>query len=328
MVLPTPPEPQHTTMARSATSSDSRSPLAAEARGTGRTGAAPGSGGHRRAAAPLVAGRARLRAARPGRRRRAAGGRPRPGARPAVELGGPDPGAEEERGLELRQGELRGAGGPAARPGAGRAGPGTAPRPRSAPAWSSVKVTPTSAAASSGSRSSPGSAGRQALTMTGPSEMPDPVLEGVGGLDDLVDRHLLGQGDQGHLAAVGVATAARRRRRPGSAPGPTGPRPSRPWAEDRKVMAWPVAGASTRIRSAAPWRSRLFTLPRTRMSRMPGMAVATTSRAPERHQALGDPLHPVVGEVLEQGVVGGDPPGPDRAAARAPTRTPESWASS
>ena len=39
----------------------------------------------------------------------------------------------------------------------------------------------------------------------------------------------------------------------------------------------PVAGASTRIRSATPLRSICLTLPRTRMSRIPGMAPATTS---------------------------------------------------
>ena len=46
-------------------------------------------------------------------------------------------------------------------------------------------------------------------------------------------------------------------------------------------MAWPVAGASTTIRSARASRSSCFTLPSTSTSRMPGMAVETTSRSPE-----------------------------------------------
>jgi hypothetical protein len=54
-----------------------------------------------------------------------------------------------------------------------------------------------------------------------------------------------------------------------------------PLAEVRKVMAWPVAGASTTIRSATPSRSSCLILPRTSTSRMPGMAVETTSTTPE-----------------------------------------------
>ena len=43
---------------------------------------------------------------------------------------------------------------------------------------------------------------------------------------------------------------------------------------------------------------------------MPGTAVATTSRAPDRLSRSGDPSHTVVVEVLEQGVVGGEGAGP------------------
>ena len=42
------------------------------------------------------------------------------------------------------------------------------------------------------------------LTTTGPEAHADPVLEVEGGLDELVDRRLLGQGDEHDLAAVGV----------------------------------------------------------------------------------------------------------------------------
>ena len=43
---------------------------------------------------------------------------------------------------------------------------------------------------------------------------------------------------------------------------------------------WPVAGASTRITSASRLRSICLILPRTRMSRMPGIAPATRSTMP------------------------------------------------
>ena len=46
------------------------------------------------------------------------------------------------------------------------------------------------------------------------------------------------------------------------------------------------------------------------MSRIPGTAVATTSRVPDAHQAPGDPVQAPVVEVLEEGVVGRE--GPDR----------------
>ena len=45
-------------------------------------------------------------------------------------------------------------------------------------------------------------------------------------------------------------------------------------------MAWPAAGASRISRSAAVPRSSCLTLPSTRMSRIPGTAVATMSSAP------------------------------------------------
>ena len=85
-----------------------------------------------------------------------------------------------------------------------------------------------------------------------------------------------------------------------------------PLAEVRNVMAWPVAGASTRIRSATPSRSSCLTLPRTSTSRMPGMAVETTSRIPECASRFGHALQAVVLEILHQRVVGREPPGPDR----------------
>ena len=64
--------------------------------------------------------------------------------------------------------------------------------------------------------------------------------------------------------------------------GPTLHRVEQPaWPTSRNVIACPAAGASTMIRSAARSCSSYFTLPSTRMSFMPGTAVATTSSAPE-----------------------------------------------
>ena len=51
-----------------------------------------------------------------------------------------------------------------------------------------------------GSASSPASVGYRPLTTTGPEADADPVLEAEGGVDQLVDRRLLGQRDQHHLA--------------------------------------------------------------------------------------------------------------------------------
>ena len=71
-------------------------------------------------------------------------------------------------------------------------------------------------------------------------------------------------------------------------------------------MAWPAAGASSTMRSATPSRTSCLTLPSSRMSLMPGAAVATTSSAPDDTRRLRDARQPVVAEVLEQGGVGGE----------------------
>ena len=198
---------------------------------------------------------------------------------------------------------------------------------RSAAAWSSVRVTPTSAAASSGSRSRPGSAGRQALTMTGPERDADPVLERVGGLDDLVDRHLLGQGHEGHLASIGV-------RQQLDDVGGLDPHRARAGrvheALGRGQKRHGVAGGGGVHQDQVGGALALEALHLAQDEDVPDAGDGRRHHVerPRRHQALGDPLHPVVGEVLEQGVVGGDPPGPHRPAARERTPRPESWDSS
>ena len=63
--------------------------------------------------------------------------------------------------------------------------------------------------------------------------------------------------------------------------GPTRTASRSPRGESRNETAWPAAGASTMIKSAARVSSSDLTLPSTRMSFIPGTAVATTSSAPE-----------------------------------------------
>ncbi len=62
--------------------------------------------------------------------------------------------------------------------------------------------------------------------------------------------------------------------------GPTRTASSSPFGERRKVTAWPAAGPSTTITSAARARCSAFTFPSTRISFIPGTAVATMSSAP------------------------------------------------
>ena len=65
-------------------------------------------------------------------------------------------------------------------------------------------------------------------------------------------------------------------------------------------------------------RSSCLTLPSSRMSLMPGAAVATTSSAPEDTSRLRDARQPVVAQVLEQRGVGGERAGPHVGRAVGP----------
>ena len=60
---------------------------------------------------------------------------------------------------------------------------------------------PAASADSKGSRADPGTVGMHPFTMSGPRVTADLVLELVGGLDRLVHRHLLREGDEGDLGA-------------------------------------------------------------------------------------------------------------------------------
>ena len=93
--------------------------------------------------------------------------------------------------------------------------------------------------------------------------------------------------------------------------GPTRTASSRPRADSRNVTAWPAAGASTIIRSAARASSIDFTLPSTRMSFMPGHRGRDHVERARRRESLRDALHAVRHEVVDERGVGGEEPGPD-----------------
>ena len=107
------------------------------------------------------------------------------------------------------------------------------------------------------------------------------VLDLEGGLDGLVDGELPRERDEQHAAPRGIARAARRPPRPGARTGPPRAAAASPAGEVSSVIACPVAGASTTMRSNPPSRSSAFSLPSTSTSRMPGIAKETTSSAPE-----------------------------------------------
>ena len=69
--------------------------------------------------------------------------------------------------------------------------------------------------AAAGSASRPETSGYTPFTTTGAEADPDAVLEGEGGLDQLVDRRLLGQRHEHHLARAPGRRASRARRGPG-----------------------------------------------------------------------------------------------------------------
>ena len=282
VVLPTPPEPAVTMISASATSS---------ARSSSFTGCAPLELDDRRAAAGASS------------------------SAPAAEIG-----VEEVRQVQLRQRQLRGepldllalqvhpmaseVGRGAQRfelPGAqrGRGGVGGLRRV----GIDAVEL------------------GVQPVDDDRPEAHADAVLEVVRGLDELVHRGLLGQRHEHHLAALGSVSSS-------STSwacvliGPTRTASSSARAASRNVMACPAAGASRTIRSAAFARSSCLTLPRMRMSLMPGRGGGHDVEGAARGQPLGDARHPVVAEVLEQGVVGSERASPDvgRAFRPAPRR--------
>ena len=108
----------------------------------------------------------------------------------------------------------------------------------------------------------------------------DLVLEAVGGLDQLVDRRLLGQRHQHHLAPLRVGQQVEHVTGLGvDRPDPHGVEQPAGRAQEADGVA---RRPGRRARSGRPRRfcSSCLTLPRMRMSLMPGAAVATMSTAP------------------------------------------------
>ena len=152
------------------------------------------------------------------------------------------------------------------------------------------------------------------------------VLEGVGRLDRLGDRQLLGQGDQDHPAAGRVGEQVDHVLGLG-AQGPPRAASTMPAAEVRKVMAWPVAGASTTIRSAAPLLLELLDLAQHQHVADAGNGGRHHVEHARAGQPAGHPSQAVALEILDQGVVGRDAPAADRALATAGRITPQDLSS-
>ncbi len=145
----------------------------------------------------------------------------------------------------------------------------------------------------------------------GPQRDADPVLEGISGLHDLVDRHLLGEGHERHLASIGVRQQFDDVR---------GLNPNRARAGRihetlrRGQERHGVAGSGGVHEDEIGGALALEALDLAENQDVPdardgGRDDVEGSRG---HQALRNPFHPVVGQVLEQRVVGGDPAGPHR----------------
>ena len=221
-----------------------------------------------------------------------------------LELGRADLGGEHERQAELRQRELLGQAGDLLRP-AGRCGrPGTRPRRPAPSASPSRRVVPGGVGrrdgigvdARRGRRSTP-------FTTTGPRPTPTRSSR----LKAVSTSSLTG------VSSGRVTSITRQRSWSVSISstswawaliGPTRTVSSRTRAAWRNVMAWPAAGSvEDRAGRPRPIRSSCFTLPRMRMSLMPGRGGGHHVEGAGGHQALRDAGQAVVPEVVEERLV-------------------------
>ena len=168
------------------------------------------------------------------------------------------------------------------------------------------RATPTSDAASSGSHVEAGVGGETSVHDDRTEADADPVLELVGGLDHLVHGHLLGQGDECDLAAgrIGeelddVGGLGAHRAGAGRVEQALGRR-----QEGHGVTG---GGGVHEDEVGHVLAFEALHLAEDEDVTDPGDGGRHHVEGSRRHQALRYPLHPVVGEVLEQGVVRGDP---------------------
>ncbi len=174
-------------------------------------------------------------------------------------------------------------------------------------ASASCAPSPAASLVASGSASA-GSGGAVLVDHDLRQRHPGAILDLEGGLDRLVDGELARERDEEHAAPrrvgeeLGDLLGLTRRT------GPPRAAAASPAGDVSRVMAWPVAGASTTMRSNPPSRSSALSLPSTSTSRMPGIAKETTSSAPERRSRRTTGPERVGAQPLDEGVVGPDPP--------------------
>ena len=149
-----------------------------------------------------------------------------------------------------------------------------------------------------------------AFTTTGPERHAGPVLDRVGGLDQLVHRGLLGQGHEHHPAPLGIGEELHH------VGGLAVDRPDLHRVEQaagREQEAHRVAGGGRvehdQVGDARPFE--LLDLAQHQDVAHAGHRGGDHVEGPRSTETARDPSHTVVVEVLQQCVVGGERPGPE-----------------
>ena len=250
VVLPTPPEPQHTRMLRCATSSvsDAARVLAHTASGSASTSASRRSASSSSSVGPTWVVNTNGRCSCGSGRRSARRASCSPCSVGAV--------GAERGGRRERLGLARPQAGPCRLGGGERVG------------------------------ADAGELVVEAVDHHRPEPHADAVLQAERGVDQLVDRRLLGQGHEHHLAALVVGEHLEHV----AGLGVDGPDPHGVEEGPGRLQEGDGVAGRRRVEQEevglAVARSSCFTLPRMRMSLIPGAAVATTSSAPDETRRL------------------------------------------